>query len=129
MSALLRMRVVCEIALRHLLASRWKTLIVGGVGACAALLIVVGSAVLSSVDAALQRDITGSVAGDIHLYSSESKDDFEIMGSAFVDVPDIAPLTNFAKVKQTLLTVPNVAHVVPMGFANGTLSSSSAIDD
>lgn len=129
MLALHRMRVVCEIALRHLLASRWKTLIVGAVGACAAMLIVVGSATLSSVDAALQRGITGSVAGDIHVYSSDSKDDFEIMGSAFVDVPDIAPLTDFAKVKQTLLAVPNVAHVVPMGFANGTLGSSSALDE
>lgn len=123
-----KLRVVCEIAFGHLVASRYKTLIVGSVGACAACLIVVGSAVLDSVDAAMRQGITESVAGDVQVYSAAAKGDFEIMGDAFVDSPEIPPLDDFVAVKKALLAVPNVVDAVPMGFSNGTISSSSAID-
>lgn len=121
-------RLIVEIAVRNLFANRVKTLILGGVGGCAALLIVVGGSLLSSVDQALQRSITGSLAGHIQVYSARSKDELQVMGDPFVEVPDLAPLQDFAQVRRALLAVPNVAAVVPMGFHNGEVSSGSALD-
>ena len=101
--------VVAQIAFRNLFASRWKTLIVGGIIGFGALLVVIGTSLLDSVDHAMSRSIIGSVAGHIQVYSSKSKDDLDVMGGFSVDASDIEPLDDFAQVQATLLAVPNVA--------------------
>jgi ABC-type lipoprotein release transport system permease subunit len=129
MSALLdTATIVVEIALRNLFASRWKTLIVGGIIGFGALLVVVGTSLLDAVDHAMRHSITSSIAGHIQVYSAASSDELEIMGSLYVDVPDIAPLEDFAQVRSTLLAVPNVQAVVPMGFSDAVASSDNAVD-
>src|SRR4029077_3726057 len=104
--------VIIQIALRNLHASRWKTLIVGGIIAFGALLVVVGTSLLDGVDRAMRGSITGSVAGHIQVYSSKSKDALEIMGGLGGDSPDIEPLPEFEKLHALLLKVPNVEAVV-----------------
>ena len=42
--------VILQIALRNLFASRWKTLIVGGIIAFGAILVVVGTSLLDGID-------------------------------------------------------------------------------
>jgi len=120
--------VIVEIAVRNLFASRWKSLIVGGITGFGALLIVLGSSLLDSIDHAMRRSITGSIAGHIQVYSDEAKDDLEILGNFYVDIPDIGSLTDFAKVRRTLLSVPNVRAVVPMGFSDAIASSGNTVD-
>jgi ABC-type lipoprotein release transport system permease subunit len=120
--------VIVEIAVRNLFASRWKTLIVGGITGFGALLIVLGSSLLDSVDQSMRRSITGSIAGHIQVYSAEAKDDLEILGNFYVDIPDIGALNDFAKVRRTLLSVPNVSAVVPMGFSDAVASSGNSVD-
>ncbi len=120
--------VVAQIALRNLFASRWKTLIVGGIIGFGAFLVVLGTSLLDSVDRAMSRSIIGSIAGNIQVYSSESKDDLDVMGGFSFDANQIEPLQDFARVKRTLLSVPNVSKVVPMGINGALVLSGNTVD-
>ena len=115
--------VVVQIAFRNLFANRWKTLIVGGIIGFGAFLVVMGASLLDSVDHSMSRSIIGSVAGNIQVYSSESKDDLDVMGGFSFDANSIEPLTDFDRVRRVVMSVPNVAQVVPMGI-NGSLTLS-----
>lgn len=129
MSALLStLVVIAEIAFRNLFASKWKTLIVGGIIGFGAFLVVVGTSVVDGVDRAMRRSITGSLSGHIQVYSSASKGELELLGSMGGGPMDVEPLANFEQVKDALLSVPNVAAVVPMGVDNALVSSGNTVD-
>ena len=120
--------VIAKIAFRNLFASRLKTIIVGGIILFGALLVVVGSSFVDSIVAGMRRSIVGSVAGDIQVYSAQSKDPLEVMGGFSLEAPDLASLDDFAKVKQVLEGVPNVKSVVPMGINGAIVPSGNTID-
>ncbi|HEX4336478.1 MAG TPA: FtsX-like permease family protein [Polyangiaceae bacterium] len=120
--------VIAQIAIRNLFASRWKTLIVGGIIGFGALLVVAGTSLLDGVDHAMSRSIIGSVAGHIQVYSNKSKDELDVMGGFSLDSGDIAPLDDFAKLRETLLAVPNVDRVVPMGISGALVNSGNTVD-
>src|SRR4051794_7936832 len=119
---------IVQIAFRNLFASRWKTLIVGGIIFFGALLVVVGTSLVDSIDRAMSRSIIGSVAGHIQVYSAKSKDDLEVMGGMSMEAPDLTPLDDFERVRKTLLGVPNVKAVVPMGISGAIVASGNTID-
>jgi ABC-type lipoprotein release transport system permease subunit len=121
-------RVVALIAFRNLFASRLKTVIVGGIIFFGALIVVVGNSLLDSVDASMSRSVIGSVAGHIQVYNGNSKDPLEVMGSMSMGDPDISQLDDFAKVRESLLKVPNVKAVVPMGISGALVTSGNTID-
>jgi ABC-type lipoprotein release transport system permease subunit len=120
--------IVVQIALRNLLASRYKTLIVGGIIGFGAFLVVIGTSLLDSVDRAMSRSIIGSIAGNIQVYSSDSKEDLDVMGGWSFDANQLEPLTDYARVKQVLMSVPNVAGVVPMGINSAMVMSGNTVD-
>jgi ABC-type lipoprotein release transport system permease subunit len=120
--------VITKIAFRNLFASRLKTLIVGGIILFGALLVVVGGSFVDSIVAGMRRSIVGSVAGDIQVYSSKSKDPLEVMGSFSFEGGDLAPLDDFTKVRKTLESVPGVKAVVPMGVNGAMVPSGNTID-
>lgn len=121
-------RVIAQIAFRNLLASRLKTLIVGGIIFFGALLVVVGTSLVDSIDRSMARSIVGSVAGHIQVYSSRSKDELEVMGGFSMEGSDLEEIDDFAKLKATLETVPNVQTVVPMGISGAIVTSGNTID-
>jgi ABC-type lipoprotein release transport system permease subunit len=121
-------RVIATIAIRNLLASRLKTLIVGGIIFFGALLVVLGTSLLDSVDQAMGRSIIDSVAGNIQVYSARSKDELEVMGSLTFEGNDLEPIENFSRLRQNLLAIPGVKAVVPMGIAGALVSSGNTID-
>jgi ABC-type lipoprotein release transport system permease subunit len=120
--------VVAQIAFRNLFASRLKTVIVGGIIFFGALLVVAGNSLLDSLDLSMSRSVIGSVAGHIQVYSAKSKDQLEVMGSMTMGDPDLAQLDDFTKVRKTLLSVPNVKSVVPMGISGALVTSGNTID-
>ncbi len=120
--------VTAQIAFRNLFASRLKTIIVGGIIFFGALLVVAGNSLLDSLDASMSRSVIGSVAGHIQVYSNKSKDGLEVMGSMTMGDQDLTPLDDFARVRETLLTVPNVKAVVPMGISGALVTSGNTID-
>jgi len=120
--------VLSSIAFGNLFASRTKTLIVGGIICFGSFLVVVGTSMLDSVDRAMSRSIVGSVAGHIQVYSSESTGDLDVMGGFSFDADSIEPLPDFGPIRETLLAVPNVAEVVPMGINNSQVVSGNTLD-
>ena len=129
MTALLEtLEVIAQIALRNLFASWIKTLIVGGIIGFGAFILVLGTSLLDSVDSAMSRSITGSIAGNIQVYSAESKETLDVFGGFGPAGNDIAPLADFASVRKSLLSVPNVAAVVPMGIDMASVTAGNSID-
>jgi ABC-type lipoprotein release transport system permease subunit len=122
------LKVVVLIALRNLFASRLKTLIVGGIILFGSVLVVVGTALVDSLDTAMSRSIIGSVAGHIQVYSANSKDELAVMGSMGMENPDLATIEDFAALKRACLTVPNVKEVVPMGLASAIVVAGNTVD-
>lgn len=120
--------VIAQMAFRNLFASRLKTFIVGGIILGGALLVVVLTSMLGSIVHGMRRSIVGSVAGDIQVYSSESKDNLEVMGGFSLEGGDLAPLEDFAKVRDTLMAIPGVKAVVPMGINGSIVTSGNTID-
>jgi len=119
--------VIAQIAFRNLFASRLKTIIVGGIIFFGAFLVVVGTSFLDSIDQGMSRSIIGSVAGHIQVYSSKSKDELAVMGGFDMEGANLAQLDDFTKVRDTLMAVPNVKAVVPMGI-NGAIVTVSVPD-
>jgi ABC-type lipoprotein release transport system permease subunit len=122
------LKVIVQIALRNLFASRLKTLIVGGIILFGSLLVVVGTALVDSVDASMSRSVIGSVAGHIQVYSAKSKDELTVMGGMAMESPDLTPIDDFAALRRTLLAVPNVKAVVPMGLSAATVIAGNTVD-
>jgi ABC-type lipoprotein release transport system permease subunit len=122
------LKVIVQIALRNLFASRLKTLIVGGIILFGSMLVVVGTALVDSVDASMSRSVIGSVAGHIQVYSAKSKDELTVMGNMTMEAPDLTPIDDFAAVRRTLLGLPNVKAVVPMGLSAATVIAGNTVD-
>ena len=120
--------VTAQIAFRNLFASRLKTIIVGGIIFFGGLLVVAGNSLLDSLVASMSRSVIGSVAGHIQVYNAKSKDPLEVMGRMMMGDPDITQLDDFAQVRASLLKVPNVKSVVPMGISGALVTSGNTID-
>jgi ABC-type lipoprotein release transport system permease subunit len=129
MPALLQtLLVVVQMALQNLFANRWKTLIVGGIIAFGAFLVVIGTSLLDAVDDAMRRSVTGSIAGDIQVYSADSKDHVQILGSPTGEADNLVPIDDFSELRRVLEKTPNVANVVPMGVNTGMASFGNSVD-
>jgi ABC-type lipoprotein release transport system permease subunit len=120
--------VVAQMAFRNLFASRLKTFIVGGIIFFGGLLVVAGNSLLDSLVASMSRSVIGSVAGHIQVYNAQSKDKLEVMGRMMMGDPDLTQLDDFAKVRASLMKVPNVKSVVPMGISGAMVTSGNTID-
>ena len=113
-----KLGVLVQIAWRNLFAS-WLNVIIGFVILGGTFLVVVGGSALDSLDQSMSRSITGSVSGDIQVYSAKSKDELSLFGNMGGADSDLTPLSSFNKVKDVLMKVPNVRAVVPMGADPG----------
>lgn len=119
-------RVLAQIAFRNLLASRIN-LVIGGIILVGTAVVVIGGAMLDSIDAAMSRSIIGSVAGHIQIYREDSKDPLALFGSMGGE-PDLRVIDDFSRVKAELEQVPNVERVVPMGISGAIVTSGNTID-
>jgi ABC-type lipoprotein release transport system permease subunit len=119
--------VLLQIAFRNLFASKVKTAIIGGIILLGAVLVVVGSSLLDSIDAGMRQSIQGSLGGHVQVYNRTSKDALEIYGS-MMGSSDLEPVDDFATLKRTLLAVPNVQAVVPMGIDRAMIGAGNLLD-
>src|SRR6516164_5582297 len=99
------LRILIRIALRNLFASKLN-LIIGGIILVGTVLVVVGGALLDSMDQSMSRSIIGSVAGHIQIYSAKSKDELALYGGTMAE-PDLLAIDDFSKVKAALESIPN----------------------
>ena len=122
------LKVIIVIAFRNLFASWLKTLIVGGIILFGSMLVVVGTAMVDSVNASMSKSIIGSVAGHIQVYNAKSKDELAVMGGFQMDGGDLEQIDDFKKMRETLLSVPNVKAVVPMGLSGAMVPAGNTVD-
>jgi len=122
------LKVIVLIAFRNLFASWLKTLIVGGIILFGSMLVVVGTALVDSVDASMSRSIIGSVAGHIQVYNAKSADELAVMGSFQMEGADLAQIDDFKVMRDAIMTVPNVKDVVPMGLSGAMVPAGNTVD-
>ena len=119
-------RLLLQVAFRNLFTSKIN-LLIGGIIFLGTLLVVVGGALLDSMDSAMSRSIIGSVAGHIQVYSDESKDELGLFGNMGGE-PDLAAVDDFSRIKPVLEKHPNVKTVVPMGTSGALITSGNTVD-
>lgn len=122
------LNLLLSLAWRNLKAHRIKSGIVGLLLCFGTLLVVVGSALLDSVEGTMRQSITSSVAGDLQVYAADAKDPLALFGSMAFGQPDIGEIEDFPKIEKQLLAVPGVKAVVPMGMAMPTVFGRSELD-
>lgn len=120
--------LLVKLALQSVLAHKRKSLIVGGLMGFGAFLVVTGTALLNSVEESMRTSIVSSVTGDIQVYDKEAKDALSLFGGFGLGSEDVGELPVFHKVEDALLKIDNVKAVVPMGIANGTVSTPGDLD-
>lgn len=119
--------LLLQIAFRNLFASRVKTAIVGGIILLGAILVVVGSSLVDSLNAGMARSIQGSLAGHLQLYRADSRDPLALYGGMMGE-SELEPIEDFAAVKRVVSAVPGVKAVVPMGIDQAFVSSGNLVD-
>ncbi len=121
-----QLKLLLQVAFRNLLTSKIN-FIIGGIIFFGTTLVVVGGALLDSVDESMSRSIIGSVAGHIQVYSEKSKDELSLFGQMGGE-PDLSALDDFSRIKQALQKHPNVETVVPMGTSGAMITSGNTVD-
>src|SRR6202162_2167968 len=117
--------VLSQIAVRNLF-SNFLNIVIGLIILIGTLLFVVGGSVLNSIDSAMSRSITGSVAGNIQVYSDKSKDELALFGNW--TTPDLTVISDFSKIKGALQSVDNVKAVIPMGVDGASVTYGNTLD-
>ena len=118
-----------RLALRNLWLFRLRTAIIGGLLAFGGFLAVVGLSLLRDVEFSMRESITGSIVGDIQIYSNKAKDDLAVFGGGFMGRSDVGTLPDLAPVREVAMQSPNVAAVIPMGLDMVFLGRGNELDD
>lgn len=121
--------LVFKIALRNIWLYRFRTVVIASLLGMGAFLGVLGLTLLTEVRASVKTSIVASTSGHAQVYSSLAKDSFSLFGGTFMGREDIGTLPHFEKIRDALMTDPNVKAVVPMGFESGILSRGNEMDD
>ncbi len=119
--------VLLQIAFRNLFASHARTVVVGGIIALSALLVVFGTAIVDSLNAGMARSIQGSLTGHLQLYRKDSPDSLQVFGG-MTGPSRLEPMDDFSAVKRIVSAVPNVKSVVPMCIDRAFVSSGNVMD-
>jgi ABC-type lipoprotein release transport system permease subunit len=117
--------ILLQIAFRNLFAS-FLNVVIGVVILVGTFLFVVGGSLLGSVDSAMSRSITGSVAGHIQVYSDKSKDELALYDNW--SSPDLAVIPDFSKLKSSVMSVDNVKTIIPMGTSGASITYGNTVD-
>ena len=116
------------LALRNLAAHRVKSGIVGLILSSCTFLVVSGGALFDSIEAATVRSVTGSLAGDLQVFSADAEDELALFGGFGMGTSDIGELPDIARVEAALGSLPEVRTVVPMGTLSVTTFAENEID-
>ncbi|MBK8011949.1 MAG: ABC transporter permease [Deltaproteobacteria bacterium] len=123
-----RLRLLVALAFRSLSSHRVKSLIVGAIMAFGTFVVVLGTALLDSVEYSMSHGIIGSLAGHFQVYSKDARDDLALFGGAFMGSEDIGRIAKFSDVRDVLSQIPNVKAVVPMGLDMATVTSPGELE-
>ncbi|MEL6188332.1 MAG: hypothetical protein AAFU79_27225, partial [Myxococcota bacterium] len=120
--------LIFALGLRNLRAHRAKSVVVGFIMLGGSFLVVVALALLDGAEQAMERSVTGSLAGDFQLYDADARDPLVLLGSAFISVADVGRIEHYEEVQAALESTPEVQAVVPMGFDIGSIGIPGPLD-
>ncbi len=123
-----RFRIMRLLALRNLLSHKVSSAIVGGIIVFGTFLVVLGTSILDTIDEAMARGITASLAGHLQVYSADAQDDLALFGGGFMGNAEIGTIPDFAVVRKKLEAIDNVEAVIPMGMSLHTDVPASELD-
>lgn len=115
-------RTLLLIPLRNLAAHKTATLIVGSIIFFGTFLVVLGTALIDSIDDSMSKSITSSITGHLQVYSDQTEDKLTLFGGSFMGGDDLGELRDFQTLKTELENLEEIKAVVPMGFVTGTIS-------
>ena len=121
-------RILVRMAWLNLFNHKAKNIAVGLLMAFGTFLVVVGTSTLESIEGAMTRSVTGSIAGHLQVYDADARDELALFGGGFMGVPDIGQMPDFRRVKDTVLAVENVRAVVPMGIDFAEFYTATELD-
>jgi len=122
-----RWKILTLLALRSMVSHRVKNTIVGIIMIFGTMLVVVGTAVLDSVEKSMQEGITSSATGHLQVYSEFAEDDLAIFGQMGT-ASDIGELDDYPRVAKNISQLPGVADVVPMALGTAVSFGHSELD-
>lgn len=128
MNGMAQFWVLCLLSFRNLFSHKLKSTIVGSIMIFGTFLVVLGTALLDSVERSMAKSITASIAGHIQVYSAEAKDDLALFGGGFMGGEDVGRIDRFEEVRKALSKVDNVKAVVPMGIAMASVTSVGELE-
>jgi ABC-type lipoprotein release transport system permease subunit len=105
-----------------------KSLIVGGILALGTALLVIGTSLLDSVEHSMRQTVTESLAGHLHVYSSEAEDELALFGSVSFEGENIGEIRQFDRIRKPLEALPNVRAVVPIGITPARFVMGNRVD-
>jgi len=119
--------ILFRIALRNILATKVRTLIIGLLIVFGTALVVLGGSLFSSLEQSMARSIIGSVSGHFQVFDKEARDTIELFAPP-VGTPRIGEIRDFPKARKVLSAVHGVRDVVPMGNDFATVFSGNIMD-
>lgn len=120
--------LLLRLGLRNLGAHRVKSAVVGMIMAAGAFLVVVGTALLGTIEGTMESSITNSMSGHLQVYSADAKDPLQIFPSGSSGSQDIGEINQVSRVREELLQVENVKDVVPMGITQAIVFVGTELD-
>ena len=122
------LRLVLILAVRSLLAHRAKSLIIGSLLFVGTFVVVLGNALLDSIEEAMRTTLTHSLAGDFQLQSKDAEDALALFGGGGLGTSDIGEIPHFEQVEAEIGKIDGVRYLVPMGVTNATVFGRNEID-
>jgi hypothetical protein len=123
-----RVALVGLIALRSLTSHRRRSAFVGGILALGTALVMIGLALLDSIEASMEASITESLAGDFQVYSTQGRDRLALFGGSFMGMDDVGRVDHVGRARGVIESVPGVGSVVPMGVDFATISRPGELE-
>ncbi|MEO1338358.1 MAG: hypothetical protein AAFV29_22130, partial [Myxococcota bacterium] len=123
-----RFWLLFRLAWRSIYSHRVKSAVVGTLLLFGTLLVVLGSSLVDSIELAMQRSITASLAGHLQVYSAEGRDRLSLFGSGFMGGDDYGRIDDFSRLSEVVQTVENVEAVVPMGLNIASITCPGGLE-
>ena len=128
MASTARLWLLVRLAWRSLYSHRVKSLIVGTLLLLGTVLVVLGSSLVDSIERAMQRSITASLAGHLQVYSAHGRDRLSLFGSGFMGGDDYGRIDDFTALSKVAEQIDNIEAVVPMGLNIASITCPGGLE-
>lgn len=116
---------ILRIAFRHLFARRVSLIVGGLLLAATAILLVIGT-IRSNIARSTKETLITGFVGHLQVFSSNTKGEMAVYQT--LGGEDVVPIDDFPQVRERLLSVENVAAVVPMGVGQFGFVGGNVVD-